>query len=86
MDFLTPDITNVLDIGLGAVSLMLWWRQGKVNKAQVELDTKQNKAAEDLTTMVKDHEVRIENLETDRLRPARRRNGHSKNGKGGNGH
>lgn len=63
MDFLPPDIRTYVDMGLGAVSLLLWFRQGKVNKAQLELDTKQNKAMADLTVMVRDHDTRIEALE-----------------------
>ena len=63
MEFL-PDYTKTLvDIGLGAVSLMLWFRQGKVNAAQQKIDEKQNKTAEDLTMMVKDHETRLTTLE-----------------------
>jgi hypothetical protein len=59
-----PDsIKTAVDIGLGAVSLMLWFRQGKVNMAQQKIDEKQNKTAEDLTMMVKDHETRIITLE-----------------------
>jgi hypothetical protein len=59
-----PDYIKVLlDIGLGAVSLMLWVRQGKVNAAQQKIDEKQNKTAEDLTVMVRDHESRIVTLE-----------------------
>lgn len=54
---------TALDIGLGSLSLLLWLRQGKVNLMQVELDTKQNKATQDLTTMVRDHEDRIGRLE-----------------------
>lgn len=46
-----------LDIGLGAVSLLLWMRQGKVNINQL-------KASQDLTTMVRDHDVRLGRLET----------------------
>lgn len=57
------DYKALLDIGLGAVSLMLWFRQGKVNAAQQKIDEKQNKTAEDLTVMVKDHEARIVTLE-----------------------
>ena len=60
MDF---DFKTAVDIGLGAVSLLLWLRQGKVNKLQVELDQKQNDATRDLTTMVRDHETRITKLE-----------------------
>ena len=56
-------LKTLLDIGLGGVSLLLWLRQGKVNKLQLELDTKQNKATEDLTTMVRDHEERLKTLE-----------------------
>jgi len=70
---LSPEIKTLADIGLGALSLMLWLRQGKVNKQQVELDQKQNKATEDLTTMVKDHEERIGLLETRGRRHARKR-------------
>lgn len=58
MDLLPAEsFKTFVDIGLGAVSLMLWFRQGKVNKAHL-------KAAEDLTTMVRDHEVRITSLES----------------------
>lgn len=60
---LSPELKIYFDLGLGAVSLMLWVRQGKVNKQQTELDKKQNKVTEDLVTMVKDHDVRIEKLE-----------------------
>lgn len=56
-------IKTLLDIGLGGVSLLLWLRQGKVNKQQLELDKKQNKATEDLTLMVRDHEERLKDLE-----------------------
>lgn len=57
------EIKTMVDVGLGAVSLLLWLRQGKVNKQQVTLDQAQNKAMQDLTTMVKDHEGRIGLLE-----------------------
>ena len=57
------DLKAALDIGLGAVSILLWLRQGKVNRAQVELDVKQNQATEDLTKLVKDHDSRIRKLE-----------------------
>jgi hypothetical protein len=70
---LSPDIKTVLDIGLGALSLMLWFRQGKVNKAQLQLDEKQNKATEDLTKMVRDHDDRIAALETEHLSITRRK-------------
>ncbi len=60
---LPPEYKVLFDMGLGAVSLLLWLRQGKVNKQQMELDAKQNKVTEDLTTMVKDHDVRIARLE-----------------------
>lgn len=72
MDF-TPDIKTLLDIGLGAVSIMLWMRQGKVNRAQLLLDEKQNKATEDLTTMVRDHDDRIARLEGEHLTHSRSR-------------
>lgn len=68
MDFLPPEIRTYADLGLGAVSLLLWFRQGKVNKAQIELDTKQNKAMADLTVMVRDHDTRISKLEKRRAR------------------
>lgn len=73
MEFIPTELQTLADIGLGGLSLLLWWRQGKVNKAQVELDAKQNKAAEDLTTMVKDHETRLVSLETARVKAVRRR-------------
>lgn len=57
------DLKAALDIGLGAVSILLWLRQGKVNRAQIELDEKQNQATEDLTKLVKDHDSRIRKLE-----------------------
>ena len=57
------DLKAALDIGLGAVSILLWLRQGKVNRAQVELDEKQNQNTEDLTKLVKDHDSRIRKLE-----------------------
>lgn len=63
VEFLPEYAKTLVDIGLGAVSLMLWFRQGKVNKAQQALDEKQNKTAEDLTLMVKDHDARIITLE-----------------------
>lgn len=56
-------IKIVLDIGLGALSLLLWLRQGKVNKLQVDLDTKQNIATENLAILVRDHDARIARLE-----------------------
>lgn len=62
--FESIDLKAALDIGLGAVSILLWLRQGKVNQAQVELDEKQNQATEDLTKLVKDHDSRIRKLET----------------------
>lgn len=55
-----------LDIGLGAVSLLLWMRQGKVN-------TNQLKANQDLATMVRDHDVRLGRLETVKRLPKRKR-------------
>jgi hypothetical protein len=54
---LPTDIKTIADIGLGAVSLMLWLRQGKINAAQEQ-------ATKDLTTMVKDHDQRISSLES----------------------
>jgi hypothetical protein len=63
VEFLPEYMKTLVDIGLGAVSLMLWFRQGKVNRAQQALDEKQNKTAEDLTLMVKDHDARIVTLE-----------------------
>lgn len=63
MEFLPEYTKTLVDIGLGAVSLMLWFRQGKVNQAQRIIDEKQNKTAEDLTTMVRDHETRLITLE-----------------------
>lgn len=69
------EIKTLVDIGLGAVSLMLWFRQGKVNKAQQEIDQKQNKTAEDLTIMVKDHETRLVTLESIPGKMRRRRPG-----------
>lgn len=59
------DIKTFADIGLGAISLMLWLRQGKINASQ-------ERATKDLTTMVKDHDLRISSLETQR-RPAKRK-------------
>ena len=70
MEFLPEYTKTLVDIGLGAVSLMLWFRQGTVNRAQQKIDEKQNKTAEDLTMMVKDHEARIITLER---KPKRRR-------------
>lgn len=63
MEFLPEYAKTLVDIGLGAVSIMLWLRQGKVNQAQQVIDQKQNKTAEDLTLMVKDHETRLITLE-----------------------
>ena len=66
---LPPDLKAYLDIGLGAISLLLWMRQGKANAAQLEV----NKG---LTTMVKDHDDRIARLEGEHLnysRPGRKR-------------
>lgn len=73
MEFLPPEIRTYVDMGLGAVSLLLWFRQGKVNKAQLELDTKQNKAMADLTVMVRDHDTRLALLERRRRGRARTR-------------
>ena len=56
-------IKTAVDIGLGAVSLLLWLKQMKVNELQVKLDEKQNAATADLTVMVRDHETRIHRLE-----------------------
>lgn len=67
----TELVKTLVDIGLGGVSLLLWLRQGKVNKAQMEIDAKQNRAQEDLTLMVRDHETRIQSLES---KPTWRRN------------
>lgn len=68
-----PDeLKTLIDIGLGGVSLMLWLRQGKVNKAQVALDQAQSKATQDLTTMVKDHEGRLVKLERRRVSQRRK--------------
>lgn len=72
MEFLPDYAKTLVDIGLGAVSLMLWFRQGKVNTAQQKIDEKQNKTAEDLTMMVKDHEARIVTLERIPHRPTKR--------------
>lgn len=52
----SPDLKTVADIGLGAISLLLWFRQSKLWQTQV-------KTTQDLTTMVKDHEDRIKSLE-----------------------
>lgn len=71
-EFLPPEVKILVDMGLGAVSLLLWMRQGKVNKAQVELDAKQNKAVADLTVMVKDHDGRLAALEARRAKKRRR--------------
>jgi len=79
MEFLSTDVKSLLDIGLGAVSIMLWMRQGKVNKAQLILDEKQNKATEDLTTMVRDHDDRIARLEGEHLSQSRSRRPSRKN-------
>lgn len=62
------DFKTAVDIGLGGISLMLWLRQGKVNKAQVALDAKQNKATDDLAMLIKDHDERISALEAKRAR------------------
>lgn len=62
-----------LDIGLGALSLLLWFRQGKVNKMQMKLDEAQTRATADLTQMVKDHESRLQKLEKNRARRSPRR-------------
>lgn len=72
MDF---DVVKVLfDIGFGAAALVLWVKQGGINKRQVALDEKQSKATEDLTIMVKDHDRRIQVLERAKaLRKARRK-------------
>lgn len=51
------DFKTAADIGLGAVSLLLWFGQAKTNRQQ-------NKATQDLTTMVKEHDNRIDRLET----------------------
>lgn len=72
MEFLPPELKTYVDLGLGAVSLLLWFRQGKVNKAQIELDTKQNKAVADLTVMVRDHDGRLGRLERARAQRVRR--------------
>lgn len=55
--FGADDVKTIVDIGLGAVSLMLWFRQGSVNKAQTE-------AIQDLTKMCKSHDDRLEVLES----------------------
>lgn len=57
------DLKTILDIGLGALSIVLWFKQVKVNRLQMDLDTKQNLATQDLTTMVRDHDDRINRLE-----------------------
>jgi len=67
---MSGDLKTILDIGLGALAFLLWLRQGKINRAQVELDNKQNITSERLTTMVEDHEERLRSLESTR-RPAR---------------
>lgn len=72
MDAIPAEYKVLFDMGLGAVSLLLWLRQGKVNKQQMLLDQKQNKVTEDLTVMVKDHEGRITKLERKRTRRARK--------------
>lgn len=70
------ELKQALDIGLGAVSLLLWLRQGKVNKAQLALDEQQTKATQDLTTMVRDHDDRIAKLENEHITlNSRRRKG-----------
>lgn len=63
---LPPELKALLDIGLGGMSLLLWLRQGKVNKLQMQLDERQNKTTQDLTIMVKDHEQRLGILETNK--------------------
>jgi hypothetical protein len=68
---LSGDLKTILDVGLGAFSLMLWLRQGKTNKQQLEINAAQNRATQDLTTMVKDHDARIGHLE--KRAPARKR-------------
>jgi hypothetical protein len=65
----SDELKTLVDIGLGAVSLMLWFRQGKVNKAQQEIDAKQNQTSADLTMMVRDHETRITKIESGELQP-----------------
>lgn len=74
---MSGDLKTIIDIGFGALALVLWVRQGKINKAQLDLDSKQNKTTEDLVTMVKDHEDRIRQLESrpPHLRGAARGNG-----------
>ena len=62
------ELKLLFDMGLGSVSLLLWLRQGKVNKQQVALDEKQNKATQDLAVIVKDHDVRIARLESQKKR------------------
>jgi hypothetical protein len=57
------DFKTAVDIGLGAISIWLWFKQVGVNRMQVKLDEKQNQATQDLTTMVRDHEDRINKLE-----------------------
>lgn len=63
---MNPDLEGIkvaLDIGLGALSLLLWLGQRRVNKLQVALDTRQNQATENLTTLIKEHDSRIARLE-----------------------
>lgn len=59
------DLKTYADLGLGAVSLLLWLRQGKVNRTQVETNRQ-------LTTMVHDHETRLAALETREVKPKRK--------------
>lgn len=64
MEMTSDTIKTLVDIGLGGFSLLLWLRQGKVNRQQAELDAKQNETAAKLTQIVDDHETRITSLES----------------------
>ena len=56
MNFDADSAKAALDIGLGALSLMLWARQGKTNSIHL-------KANQDLAAVVQNHDHRIVKLE-----------------------
>lgn len=60
MDF---DLKTAVDIGLGGISIFLWFKQLAVNRMQVEIDKKQNTSNDALTLLVMDHDKRITTLE-----------------------
>lgn len=61
---MSGDFKTLIDIGLGAMALLLWFRQGKVNKDQAQTNKVQADTNQKLTTMVADHEVRLTALES----------------------